>query len=84
MNIKIVKFSDGRYAIKRGWWIFREYADIDDIRNGLHIYWWDDVDREYIDYYTTPDVKELEKYIESYNSSPKFTERTMKTYNIKL
>lgn len=27
--MKIVKFKDGKYGIKRGWWIFTEYRDMD-------------------------------------------------------
>lgn len=43
--MKVVKFKDGRYGIKRGWWLFSEYYDM----SGYWNYWWND--EEYIHMY---------------------------------
>ena len=34
--MKIIKFKDGTYGIKRGWWIFSEYYDM----SGWYHNWW--------------------------------------------
>ena len=58
--MKIVKFKDGNYAIKRGWWIFSDFVDL-----RAHYYWKD----PYLvsAYCKTKDLDLIKKLYESIN-----------------
>jgi hypothetical protein len=39
--MRVVEFANGKFAVKKGWWIFAEYSDVKDR------YWWS-IDRHII------------------------------------
>jgi hypothetical protein len=91
MKAKIVQFENGGYAIRKGWWLFKRYADLNDLKYlEDDIYWWGDMDAS--QYFSTPSITEIEIFVENYNNrnknknknSPKKTkERTIQHITLK-
>lgn len=66
MKVKMVLFDNGKYAIRKGW-LFKRYADLMDLRDcDDDIFWWENTE-EYIKYFTTPSLTDLEDLISGYN-----------------
>jgi hypothetical protein len=73
MKVKIVKFNNGMFAIRKGIF-FPEYADINDMKFSRSVYWWSDFSRIYTDHYMTKDVTFLESLIANYKPKPDLKE----------
>lgn len=82
MKAKIVKFKNGKYGLRRGW-IFKTYADIDDLRAGGEIFWWCNSEFIYKNAMIS-DLEELGKMIERYTYAKVEESKVIETVNLKV
>lgn len=47
--MKIVKFDNGKWAVKRGWWVFSEYLDNAKFNINNNYWWFFAVDNSFVD-----------------------------------
>jgi hypothetical protein len=83
MKLEVIKLSDGKYAIRKGWWTY-EYADINDIESNSPIYWWGSLHNS--SQFSTSNIQELLDFIEKNKKTKKPTlkvERVIANYEVR-
>jgi hypothetical protein len=74
--MRVVEFANGKFAVKKGWWIFAEYLGTNDNDN----YWWS-LDK-YIIKYAQFDTKEAAcKKMKDIQLKVETTKRALKIIN---